>query len=285
MPKFTCPSCAKSFALPAVPPSAGRVECPHCHTKVALPESVFSKVRWYCVHQKKKYGPYSWQQLLSLVESGRLRPDDLLLQEGAKQCVHARSLQSLFGAASSDRTTQTLCATDDPPTPSPRQNSWLMMGLIGAGVSILLALGVIAGSAYFGRTRPNELQPTGDEPISLESQNNTPTELAKKDDPSKKQGDPARKEEVKPPQQDKKLMAPPKQTWEEQVIDPVNRARKVAGLGSVTLDENLSRSCLAHAQYLAKNIDAVSTSTANVQDEDPSKPGFKIGRASCRERV
>ena len=66
----------------------------------ALPASGRSagdrRVALVSVRDKKKYGPYTWQQLLALSRRGEVRPADMLLQEGARQWLRAEPCPGLF---------------------------------------------------------------------------------------------------------------------------------------------------------------------------------------------
>lgn len=58
------------------------------------------------------------------------------------------------------------------------------------------------------------------------------------------------------------------------MLGRVNAYRKDAGLNPVTLDADLSRACLGHAQYLVKNLKSFSPPNLNVHEEDPKLPGY-----------
>src|SRR5436190_639320 len=92
MPAYTCPYCRNPFTA-----AAAQVVCPHCGRDVEVPTTRAS--RWFYARGKKKYGPYNWQQLLSLAQQGELQPDDLLLQEGTKQWLPIASVPALYAHA------------------------------------------------------------------------------------------------------------------------------------------------------------------------------------------
>jgi hypothetical protein len=58
------------------------------------------------------------------------------------------------------------------------------------------------------------------------------------------------------------------------MIDRINHMRVQAGLGTVGLDDDLSRGCQFHAEYLVKNADLLMKRKAPVKDEDLQLPGF-----------
>ncbi len=64
--------------------------------------------------------------------------------------------------------------------------------------------------------------------------------------------------------------------WRRAVFSKVNQVRRIAGLPEVTLDEKLSQACLAHARYLALNIDHEATAGLGAHDEDLSLPGASV---------
>ncbi len=73
--------------------------------------------------------------------------------------------------------------------------------------------------------------------------------------------------------------------WARKALERVNAYRAKAGQSPVTLDAELSRGCLAHARYLARNGGHPATLGLGAHDEDASLPGFseegrKAGKAS-----
>jgi hypothetical protein len=61
---------------------------------------------------------------------------------------------------------------------------------------------------------------------------------------------------------------------EKQALERINWFRKTAGLELVSADPALSKACLAHAQYLAKNANHPSTQGLGMHKEDPELPGY-----------
>jgi uncharacterized protein YkwD len=257
MAKFTCPRCRNSFSASASAPAA-RVRCPHCQQAVALPKT--SATRWFYAQGKKKYGPYNWHQLLTLARHGKLGPDDMLLQEGTKQWVRAGSMPALFaGIAPPAPIAPTTAERKVPAQPASRPFPWLIAGLASAGVSVLIGLGIV-GYLVFLRNPAVDAQPKKPDLVAEKKKNDPPKtpadppkkETAKSDDPPKNV-----KEENKTPEE-KRL----REAWAEQFIERLNRHRKSAGLGTVTLDADLSRGCLERMKYLAQqaNPDKVEPS-------------------------
>ncbi len=69
------------------------------------------------------------------------------------------------------------------------------------------------------------------------------------------------------------------------VLEKVNAWRKLAGQAPVKLDEELSKGCLAHAEYMKANKDHPSQKGLGAHDEDPKLPGYtpegaKAGKSS-----
>src|SRR5262245_4132843 len=93
MPQYTCPRCQKHFSAPASE-TPSRVMCPHCKNAIAVPATGAS--RWYVSPGKKRHGPFTWRQLLTLAQRGDLIGDDLLIKEGEQQWVRAATLPPLF---------------------------------------------------------------------------------------------------------------------------------------------------------------------------------------------
>lgn len=69
------------------------------------------------------------------------------------------------------------------------------------------------------------------------------------------------------------------------VVERINIHRRAAGLDAVVLDPVLSKGCLAHAEYLVKNVDHPSTQGLGLHSEDAKLPGYtkdgeRAGKAS-----
>jgi hypothetical protein len=71
----------------------------------------------------------------------------------------------------------------------------------------------------------------------------------------------------------------------EQVVARLNRFRRDTGLPAVTVDAELSRGCLAHAEYLVRNTEALRKQKRTVNDEDPALPGFTPHGLSASKRA
>jgi uncharacterized protein YkwD len=67
------------------------------------------------------------------------------------------------------------------------------------------------------------------------------------------------------------------------VVDRLNEYRRKANVPEVTFDQELSKGCQAHADYLARNGDQREKPGFDVNDESPKLPGFtEIGQAAAR---
>jgi uncharacterized protein YkwD len=264
MPTFTCPHCQKPFSVPSATSAAARVLCPHCRQAVSLPKTQGS--RWFYARAKKKYGPYTWQQLLAIAQRGELRADDMLLQEGSKQWVRARTFPALFVNVAPT-------ATLAPPAKKslPRLLPWLIAGL--AGVSLCAMLTCVIVGYFLLRDRPVESQHVNVDQVADDTKKDPPK---KKVEPTPKEVKKEDKKEEKKITEEKKPKEFPREQWTAQFVERLNRHRKSAGLGSVTLDVELSRGCLAHAKYLAKHLDPDKADGPKLSEEDPLKPGFSV---------
>jgi WD40 repeat protein/tetratricopeptide (TPR) repeat protein len=87
------PACPHCHAPLTTPPQAGPVPCPACG-KTLAPDP--PPPRWFYIRAKKKVGPAPLTELRALAEAGELRPNDMVLPEGARQWVAAASVPGLF---------------------------------------------------------------------------------------------------------------------------------------------------------------------------------------------
>src|SRR5262249_35855329 len=55
-------------------------------------------VRWFLARNNVKYGPYSLDQLRSMVGTGHIIPADMLLQEGTQKWVSASAVLGVFAS-------------------------------------------------------------------------------------------------------------------------------------------------------------------------------------------
>jgi hypothetical protein len=105
---LACPGCGLLFQS-----GDGASRCPICRKK---PLDA-GEPRWYYAHNKQKHGPVSRAELRRLASSGGLDADDMLLAEGTRTWVPAKSLEGLFPAAaiplrpSSEPSTVSMSAT------------------------------------------------------------------------------------------------------------------------------------------------------------------------------
>lgn len=72
---------------------------------------------------------------------------------------------------------------------------------------------------------------------------------------------------------------------DKRALERINFYRKLAGIEPVALDAALSKSCAAHANYLAKNSGNRATEGLGMHNEDPKLPGYsaegaKAGKSS-----
>jgi uncharacterized protein YkwD len=64
-------------------------------------------------------------------------------------------------------------------------------------------------------------------------------------------------------------------------LDRLNQYRTAAGLPKATLEPALSRGCLAHARYLARNFDQLRKQGLSTGDESPEQPEFSADGKSA----
>jgi hypothetical protein len=100
-----CGHCHCPITFSAESP-AGGMTCPRCGKEAELPR--WQGQRWYVAHQEKKYGPISWQRLLTLAARGDLDPEVMLYKEGSTRWVRASTLRALFASAPAPVTTTAL---------------------------------------------------------------------------------------------------------------------------------------------------------------------------------
>ncbi len=276
MAQYTCPLCKMPFTASAAAGPA-RVRCPHCQQAVEVPAALAS--RWFLARDKKKFGPYNWQQLLTLSQRGDVRPADMLLQEGAKQWLRADAVPGLFPTTSAaadqpkrlDPSRVAAPAAKKKPAPSTKETpsgSWLIAGLVSAGVCVVIAVCAIVGFLVI---------PSGQQPPPQHVNQDKADEDKKKNDavdPPQKIVEIAKPDDKKKPLDEKKPTKAANGKEAEKFVERLNRHRKTAGLTLVTLDSELSHGCLAHARYLARHLDPAQS--ANPFDEDPKKAGYTI---------
>jgi uncharacterized protein YkwD len=291
MPDYACPHCRKSFTAPPSA-AAAQVLCPHCRQPVEVPATPAS--RWFLARNKKKYGPYTWQQLLTLAKRGDVGPDDMLLQEGTKQWLRAGTVRTLFAErepASEETAVKTAPArqpatavSTTAPTPKTRPAAapkktahqaiaWLVAACAGAGLCLLLGVGLIAGYFLLERKPVEVKNANRDKAVDATKKTDTDPPKTNDDGPKKEDAGPRNNDKKKPPE-DKTPKSLPSDGRAEQFVEQLNRRRKSAGLGQVTLDEELSRGCIAHAKYLAQHLDPAKADGSNVYAEDPKQPGY-----------
>ncbi len=273
MPAFACPHCQNVFSLPSDSASA-QVLCPHCRKSVSVLTTDAS--RWYFSRDKKKHGPYSWKQLVELASRGDLLPNDLVLQEGAKQWRSAESVPNLIAPAPPKGTV--LAKTK--PTKAPRRSTpWVTIGAIVAGVSLLVitaAVGVVllsrSGRNTDGQATDKDKKSADQAKLALDAKKTSNTDKGPKTEgkgPNKSRTDDGKKSKgqaTKPP------VLPTDDEIRARFLEMLNRYRLAAGEGSVLLDDALSRGCRAHAKYVARNVNPEKADARDVQDQDATKP-------------
>ncbi len=296
MPAYTCPHCQKVFTAPDRA-SAGEALCPHCTKAVGIPAT--TATRWFYARKQKKYGPYTWQQLLTLVQRGDVRPDDMVLREGTTNWVRVDSVADLIGKVplakkpsaavsaepiavaprtsrpSSDSTAVTAgppvakASTPAKPRSWPRSVPWLVVGLAGAGLCALLV--VVVGVAWWYIRSEKTIEPRHVE-VNFpppEKKKNDDDKALKKSLPEVPKKDSSKDDKKPTPDHSVQKAA-------EGFVERLNRHRKAAGVGIVTTDAELSRGCAAHARYLARHLDPAKADASNVYVEDPAKAGYTI---------
>src|ERR1051325_1697135 len=269
MPEYTCPYCQGAYTAP-VETSATHARCPHCDRAIELPRS--PAARWFYARNKKKYGPFTWNQLVALVNDGEVRAEDHLLQEGTKTWVRAGAMAALFGKpgdgspkAKSAAKTGKASAVAPPAAKPAARGRWLAAGFGSVVLGFAPGLAILA-VWYFTREPPLEPRLADQDKPALDKKPDQ--DAPGKIDPPKKDPEPKPKDNPPPP--------PPIAPHVQQLLARLNRARQSAGLGSVAFDADLGRGCLAHAQYLAKNVDPASPNAADLRKQDPNKPGYSL---------
>lgn len=238
MPVFPCPSCRKPIDVSTTDTHA---TCPQCGASARIPRT--SATRWYYLRDKKKHGPFTWGQLVTLAKRGTIKPDDMLQEEGSKQWVAARSLPALFAHSKPKRSSS---------------RGWVTATLTGvAALSVCVFVPLVGIASWYLVVRNTPTQHVQEKGIDKK-----PIE---KPQPKKIDGLP------KPKDEKKQAVEPKASTHAAPFVAKLNVHRKNAGIGPVTLDDDLSRGCQAHADYLAQYFDP---DQPELGDEDPKKPGY-----------
>jgi len=203
--------------------------------------------RWYYIRNKRKVGPVSMAELREATRVGQLGPSDKVLREGASHWVDAQSLVGLF-------------ATAQLVHPAPSSWQWLRRHSVWAGaggglVCVVLVLLVLSRTP-------------SDSNADANGSTAHPAPLKNPDPIS----NPTPPKDVNPP----KILVPAKSIpvaagVADNFIQQLNKERRLVGLGSVSLDVDLSQSCQAHARYLLLNP---GLSGPALFDEDSARTGF-----------
>jgi uncharacterized protein YkwD len=283
MPAYSCPYCKKVFDV-AAGITASRVRCPHCQRVVEVPKK--PSPRWFFARNKKKYGPYNWQQLVGLARRGEVRPEDQVLQVGGTQWVRADSLPGLFAAPAQAPPKATIAPPLQAPRPERRRFGWVLGAIGGALIGLLAAVAIVGYFMFVDPTPPDRPTDAKDNVANADSKKDDKVETPvadskkpiapRKDDNKSTDSKPADAKPTDGKDAGKKPKQPNRAEWTEVFLARLNRDRKSAGLGAVTLDADLSQACQAHARYLAIHIDPRKADAASVLDEDPGKKGFSI---------
>ena len=157
-----------------------------------------------------------------------------------------------------------------------------MIAALGAvSVGLLLGLCGLGSYLFFGQDKPpDRLQANQDKPAA-DQKATTDNPPPKIDVPKVSlPGDGPKRDDKKPsPREEKKPLPPPAEAIRRRhrnSVERLNRYRKGAGLGSVQLDEELTRGCQAHAKYLARHFDPLKPDAFSLGAEDPTKPGYSV---------
>jgi uncharacterized protein YkwD len=220
---------------------------------------------WTITRGGKRAGPYAWLQIQELATRGQLRPDDMLSRVGVVQAVAVRDLRALAPAAKNSEPKVTV-------TPPQRGRAGILLGII-AGVALAGVLTVaIVGFCAIRAFVPAETKPA---PVAAIQDDAKKPAVPPKEDVAKKSD--ASPPGEKPPPEEKQPVSPPQPKVSQELADAVvkqlNTYRKMAGLGLVRSDAELSRGCVAHAKYLALNPSNAGDA-AKLALEESGKPGF-----------
>ncbi len=90
----SCPRCQVRFQTDAT----GTIRCAACTTVFTEGNSSPPSLSFYIVQNKQKIGPVSLGDMQQMSQAGKLKPDDMVLPEGARQWTPARSVSGLFDA-------------------------------------------------------------------------------------------------------------------------------------------------------------------------------------------
>jgi hypothetical protein len=113
-----------------------------CCPKCGQADSPASPPCWYYARNKEKHGPVSLDQLNALLNSGQLLPTDMVLQEGEKKWVFARSVNGLFIVAAPEANPHPPSSMWQKPN-TPLFSDSQVLGLIGCVVFEALLAWVI----------------------------------------------------------------------------------------------------------------------------------------------
>ncbi|MBY0526975.1 MAG: GYF domain-containing protein [Gemmataceae bacterium] len=127
------PSAGPKPAVPSWIDDVRRVEQPYARVEPSQilpqiptaqpvpPPGSAQSAGWFCTHEGRRYGPFSWAQLKALAASGRLTGTDLVWQNGMDRWLPAGTIRELFPPVSSpppSRALPPVPAVDASPPPS-----------------------------------------------------------------------------------------------------------------------------------------------------------------------
>jgi tetratricopeptide (TPR) repeat protein len=138
---LACAQCGLLYAAPR-PDESGL--CPVCFQRAATGGPTAPVGRWFYARGKQKHGPLGRPELRRLGLAGQLRPDDMLLPEGGRTWVPAKSLDGLFPSAAVPVTDPAAASTAPdpqrrpPPAPPgpgrlPAVPGYELLGVLGRG--------------------------------------------------------------------------------------------------------------------------------------------------------
>jgi uncharacterized protein YkwD len=248
--RFACPCCRSEFAAEG-PPQGGQIRCPACGQVVSLPGQPADTGEWFYAHERRKLGPFSWEQIRQLAASGRVGAADMVLRKGAARWVPAEQVPGLLPAP-----VAMPVAAAARPRHGPRR-LWLIAGG-AAGLALLL---IVLGVMQLLRSPSPQVEPAA--PAQRAEQ---PVKRGPPAPPPADSEGTAKKSEKPAPATAGDLLA--------RALERLNAGRRLAGLQPVRLDEALSKGCQAHAVYLVKNPDLLTAAGQDEAGEDPGRPGF-----------
>ncbi len=153
--------------------------------------------------------------------------------------------------------------------PASRPFPWLVAALAGSAACALLACCIVGAVVFFKTRTPADVKHVDADRKKV----NDKTQDA--DKPNNDVVQPKDDDRTKPIIE-KKPIGPERSKNIDEFVALLNRHRKAAGLGLVTLDADLSRGCQAHAEYLGINFDAARPESSKADEEKPGRNGYSV---------